>query len=102
MDRTHPWCRMTVLDPAGAPDVVGWVVDGCGEPDLSAIDEVARRALAAVRAGTRLRIEQASPAMRALLRLAALPVEVSGEPEGGEQTVVAGNQEKGHLGDLPA
>ena len=93
---------MTVLDPAGAPDAVGWVVDGCGEPDLSAVDEVARRALAAVRAGTRLRIDEASPAMRALLRLAALPVEVRGETEGGEEPVVAGDEEEGHLGDLPA
>jgi hypothetical protein len=68
---------MTALGPDG--DVSErWVLEGPGLPGLGAIEEVALRALTAARAGGRLRLDQVSPEMRDLLRLAALPVEVDG------------------------
>ncbi|MFI6344467.1 STAS domain-containing protein [Streptomyces sp. NPDC050560] len=52
--------------------------------DLAAVDLLARLQLAAVRAGGRVLVRNASPALRGLLQLVALPVELEREVEQGE------------------
>lgn len=80
-----------------------WVLEGDGPPDLAAVDSIAKQALAATRAGGRLVLAQVAPALRELLALAGLPVEVQGETERREQALgVEEVEEEGHLGDLPA
>lgn len=83
--------------------VVGsWVLDGMGRPDLAAVDRVARRALAAARAGGRLVLDDVDPAMLELMALAGLAVEVQGQAEGGEEPLgVDEGEEEGHLDDVP-
>ncbi|MFJ8107022.1 STAS domain-containing protein [Streptomyces sp. NPDC096132] len=56
-------------------------VAGLGPPGLAAVDLLARLQLAARRAGGRIRLRAPDPALRALLRLVGLPVEVEGEAE---------------------
>ncbi|MFI5818325.1 STAS domain-containing protein [Streptomyces rishiriensis] len=59
-------------------------VAGIGPPGLAAVDLLARLQLAARRAGGRIRLRAPDPALRALLDLVGLPVEVEGEAEEGE------------------
>ena len=74
---------------------------GPGLPDLGAVDDVARLALLAGRLGGRIVLSDVSPAMRSLLELAGLGVEVEGEAEGGEEPLgVEEGQEELHPGDL--
>ncbi|MFJ5529733.1 STAS domain-containing protein [Streptomyces sp. NPDC093261] len=48
---------------------------------LAAVDALARLQLAARRAGGRIRLRDPAPALRALLELAALPIELEGQAE---------------------
>ncbi|MER6410698.1 STAS domain-containing protein [Streptomyces humidus] len=59
-------------------------VAGIGPPGLAVVDLLARLQLAARRAGGRIRLRAPDPALRALLHLVGLPVEVEGEAEEGE------------------
>lgn len=59
-------------------------VAGLGPPGLAAVELLARLQLAARRAGGRIRLRAPDPALRALLDLVGLPVEVEGETEEGE------------------
>ncbi|MDX3115792.1 STAS domain-containing protein [Streptomyces scabiei] len=59
-------------------------VAGIGPPGLAAVELLARLQLAARRAGGRIRLRGPDPALRALLDLVGLPVEVEGEAEEGE------------------
>jgi hypothetical protein len=78
------WCRVTTVDGDGT--VTGtWLLEGRGRPDLGAVDDLARQALAAVRLGERLVLHDVSPELAELLELAGLPLEVQGSPGSREQ-----------------
>ncbi|MFF5182634.1 STAS domain-containing protein [Streptomyces sp. NPDC000345] len=66
---------------AGGGGVVVCEVSALGPPGLAAVDLLARLQLAARRAGGRIRLRAPGPALRALLDLVGLPVEVEGETE---------------------
>ncbi len=66
------------------------------------MDDVARLALLAGRLGGGIVLTEVSPALRTLLELAGLRVEVEGQAELGEEPLgVQEGQEEGHPGDLP-
>ncbi|MER5429702.1 STAS domain-containing protein [Streptomyces sp. NPDC002588] len=69
---------------AGGAGVVVCDVAGIGPPGLAAVDLLARLQLAARRAGGHIRLRAPDPALRALLDLVGLPVEVEGDAEEGE------------------
>jgi hypothetical protein len=94
------WCRVRVV-VAGRTALFCHELAGPGQPDLGAVDEVARLALLAGRLGGRIILSDVSPAMRSLLELAGLGVEVQGEAEGGEEPLgVEEGEEELHPGDL--
>ncbi len=94
------WCRVRIV-VAGRTALVCHELGGPGLPDLGAVDEVARLALLAGRLGGRIILSDVSPAMRSLLELAGLGVEVERETEGGEEPLgVEEGQEELHPGDL--
>jgi hypothetical protein len=102
------WCRVTVVGVDGA-ELARCVLEGPGAPDLSAVDDVARLALAAGRLGGAVVLTELSPELRALFELAGLRlgvaglrVEVEGQTEFGEEPVgVQEGQEERHPGDRP-
>ncbi|MFC4499747.1 MULTISPECIES: STAS domain-containing protein [Streptomyces] len=59
-------------------------VGGVGPPGLAVVELVARLQLAARRAGGHVRLRAPDPALRALLHLVGLPVEMEGDAEEGE------------------
>ncbi|MBO7938411.1 MULTISPECIES: STAS domain-containing protein [Streptomyces] len=67
-----------------AAGVVVCDVGGVGPPGLAVVDLLARLQLAARRAGGRILLRAPDPALRALLDLVGIPVEVEGEAEEGE------------------
>ncbi|MDQ0833018.1 anti-anti-sigma regulatory factor [Streptomyces achromogenes] len=73
-----------MLLTAAETGVVVCDVAGIGPPGLLTVDLLARLQLAARRAGGRIRLRGPDPALRALLHLVGLPVEVEGEVEEGE------------------
>ncbi len=97
----RPLCRVRVERFDGT--IVGdRTLHGFGDPDLDSLDAVARLLLAARRAGERLVVVDAVPALWELLELAGLPVEVGGEAEAGEDLAgVEQVEEEAHLGDAP-
>ncbi|SMF13818.1 ABC-type transporter Mla maintaining outer membrane lipid asymmetry, MlaB component, contains STAS domain [Streptomyces sp. Amel2xC10] len=68
----------------GGAGVVVCDVGGVGPPGLAVVDLLARLQLAARRAGGRILLRAPDPALRALLDLVGIPVEVEGEVEEGE------------------
>lgn len=93
------WCRVTVVGPDGT-EVGACELEGSGAPDLSVVDVVARLALLAKRLGGRVVLRSASAGLLELLDLAALGVEVGGQPEGGEEALrIDEVEEERHLGD---
>ncbi|MEU1516685.1 STAS domain-containing protein [Streptomyces sp. NPDC005811] len=66
---------------AGDGGVVVCDVSALGPPGLAAVELLARLQLAARRAGGLIRLRAPDPALRALLHLVGLPVEVEGEAE---------------------
>ena len=105
MAAPRPLCRVRVERLDGT--IVGdRTLHGFSEPDLDTLDAVARLLLAARRAGERLVVVEAVPALWELLELAGLPVEVEvevevgGQPEAGKHlTGVEQVEEEAHLGD---
>ncbi len=99
MAAPRPLCRVRVERRDGT--VVGdRTLHGFGEPDLDTLDAVARLLLAARRAGERIVVIDAVPALLELLELAGLRVEASGQAEAGEDlTGVEQVEEEAHLGD---
>src|SRR5579864_1681155 len=95
------WCRITIVDADGS--VMGSsVLEGQGAPDLGTVDVVARLALVAARLGARIALHDVSPAMRELLELAGLCVDVERKAEFGEEPLgVQEGQEEIHPRDLP-
>jgi len=95
------WCRVTVVGKDGTK-LTGCVLLGPGPPDIGAVDEVARLALHAARLGGGISLADVAPAMRELLELAGLCVEVEGQTELGKEALgVQEIQEHVHPGDLP-
>jgi hypothetical protein len=69
------WCRVRLFGREG--DLLGSCqLGGPSAPDLGAVDEVARLALLAARIGGRIELVDVTPALRELLELAGLGVEV--------------------------
>jgi hypothetical protein len=100
MDGVQRWCRVTVVGPDGT-ELAHVVLEGPGAPDLAAVDDVARLALAAGRLGGEITLLDLSPALGALLELAGLRVEMEGQAELEEEPVrVQEGQEPTHPGDL--
>jgi hypothetical protein len=113
VDPVHPimvaeqWCRVTMTGPDGTALADG-VLEGNHTPDLGAVDDLARLALEAKRLGGSIRLAEVSPALRSLLDLAGIVVEVDGlvveverQPEGGEQALgVQQGEKEHHAGDL--
>lgn len=84
------WCRLIIVDP------------GTARPDLSIVDQIARLALAASRAGGKLVIDAMCDELVELFDLAGLGVEVGWQAEGREEPVrFEGGQEDRQLGDPP-
>jgi hypothetical protein len=77
------WCRVTIVGREGEV-LARWVLEGSGAPDIGAVDVCARLALLAGRLGGNMVVAQLSPALRALLELSGLRVEVEGQAELGE------------------
>jgi len=94
------WCRVLIVGPDHTS--LGYhQLGGPGLPDLGTVDEVARLALLARRLGGRIILSDLSPALRSLLDLAGLRVEVEGEAESGEEPLrVEEGQEHLHPDDL--
>ncbi|MEU6679380.1 STAS domain-containing protein [Streptomyces sp. NPDC046925] len=76
-EATHRLCEeaRATLQATGA-DVLVCDVAGVGPPVLAAIDALARLQLTARRAGGRIRVRNPAPALRELLDLVGLPIEV--------------------------
>ncbi|MFJ8788107.1 STAS domain-containing protein [Streptomyces sp. NPDC102462] len=66
------------------PRVVIVDVGGLGPPGLWAVELLARLELTARRAGARIRLRDAGPALRALLDLVGLRFQLERQPEQGE------------------
>jgi hypothetical protein len=89
-----------VKGPDGA-EVAQVVLEGPGPPDLAAVDDLARLTLAAGRLGGAITLLDLAPAMRALLDLAGLRVEMEGQAELGKEPLgVQEGEEPAHPGDL--
>ena len=85
------WCRFSI------------VVDACTRPDISIVDQIARLALTARRAGGRLVLESMCDELAELFDLAGLGVQVEWEAERREQPLgLEGGKEDRQLGDLPS
>jgi hypothetical protein len=96
------WCRVLVVG-ADHTALACHQLGGPGPPDIGAVDDVARLALQARRLGGRIVLSDVSPALRALLNLAGLRVEMEREAEGGEEPLgVERGQEELHPGDRPS
>lgn len=80
--------RVCDLLSASEAELVICDVSGLGDPDVVAIDAIARLTLAARRLGRRVRLHNASPKLRDLIGLVGLSevlLEASGEAEEREQ-----------------
>jgi hypothetical protein len=69
------WCRIRILGPGGL-ELGTSVLEGPGDPDLAAVDRIARLALLARRDGGTLVLAEVCPELAELLELAGLGVEV--------------------------
>ncbi|MGW0709380.1 STAS domain-containing protein [Streptomyces sp. NPDC002643] len=86
--------RLLAATEAGA---VVCDVGGVGPPGLGTIDALARMQLTARRAGGRIRLRDPDPALRALLGLVGLALDVEGETE--EREPAGGVEEAVEPGD---
>ena len=71
------WCRVTMVDADGTILAKGRL-EGPAEPDLSAVDDLARLVLQGKRLGGAIQLTDVSPELCALLELAGLRVEMEG------------------------
>ena len=101
MAAVQRWCLIKVMGPDGTV-LADRVLEGPGDPDLMAVDDVARLALLATRLGGAIALADLSPAMRELIELAGLPVEVERQVERRKESLrVEEVQEEIHPRDLP-
>ena len=75
------WCRVRVVERGGT-EAARYSLEGYGDPDITAVDVVARLGLLAGRLDQTLVLEDLSEAMAQLLDLAGLDVDVEGQTEG--------------------
>jgi hypothetical protein len=100
--------KATVVLLHGGAEVASWPLPMEGRPDVSLVDELARLQLAAGRLGCSIRLRGACSEVSDVLdlldlvglaqvigRIGGLVVEVSGEPEGGEEVRVEEGVERG-------
>src|SRR5271165_4391233 len=100
MAEVQLWGRVKVVGP-DSTELARFVLEGQGRPDLSTVDRVARLALSARRLGCRVVLADVSPALRSLLDLSGLRVEVQGQAEIRKESLrVQEGQEECHPGDL--
>jgi hypothetical protein len=90
------WGRLVFIGSSGAP-LASWRLEGARDPDLDAVDALARALLAARRAGGVLRLVDATDRLVELLDLAGLRGQMLGEAEGGEEAGVEEGVEPGDL-----
>jgi hypothetical protein len=88
MASVQRWCRVTVHRPGGSAPadlLADILLEGTGPPDIGTVNEIARLALVARRAGATISLSEVAPAMEELLELAGLRLELlqRPEPEGG-------------------
>jgi hypothetical protein len=83
---TEVWCRVTMVGADGTP-VASGVLEGSHGPRLGAVDDLARLALHAKRLGGSIHLAEVSPALRFLLDLVGLVVEMEGQAEGGKESL---------------
>jgi len=84
MAKAELWCRATIVGP-GDLELAAFALEGPGDPDVGAVDDVARFVLLAKRLGGRLVLTDLSTKLRLLLDLAGLLAEAAGlcvEPAG--------------------
>jgi hypothetical protein len=92
------WCRILIVGRDRT--LARFVLEGEGAPGLDAVDVVARWGLLARRLDARLVCRDATPALRELLLLAGLDVEVQRQPERGEEPLgIQRREEEVHPGD---
>jgi hypothetical protein len=102
MSGVQLWCWVTIVGSEGT-ELASFALRGSGAPDLLVVDNLAHLALQAGRLGGQVVLTEVSPALRGLVWLVGLPVEVQGEAElGKEPCGVQEGQEEGHPGDLPS
>ncbi|MEU6590317.1 STAS domain-containing protein [Streptomyces sp. NPDC046881] len=89
--------RVRTLLEAGGAGVVVCDVGGLGPPGLAAVDLLARLELTARRAGGRILLRDAGPALHALLGLVGLRFQVEGQVE--EREPPLGVEEAVETGD---
>lgn len=75
METCRLWCQVALVDAEGAV-LARWAMAGESNPNIEAVDLIARWVVIARRASAEVRIENACPEMEELLELAGLPVEV--------------------------
>ena len=75
------WCRVRLVGHGGS-EVGRYSLEGYGDPDLTALDVVARLCLLALRLDQTLLLEEVSEPMARLLDLAGVDLEerAAGEP----------------------
>jgi hypothetical protein len=83
MSAPRPWCCVRFTDRNGSV-VGGWVLNGSGDPDLGAVELIARLVLMAKRRGGSVVLSEVRTDLVRLLDLSGLPVEVEWQPERGE------------------
>jgi hypothetical protein len=94
------WCRVTVMGPHHVA-LASCRLEGPALPDLRTVDDVARLALLAKRFGGAIVLADVAPALRALLELSGLCVEVQRQAESREESFgVEQGQEEAHPDDL--
>lgn len=102
MAEVQQWCRVTLVAPGGS-ELERFVLGGPGPPDFGAVDGVARLTLLAGRLGGGIVLAEVSPALKVLLHLAGLRLQMEGEAELGEKPLgIQEVQEVVHLGNPPA
>lgn len=94
------WCRVQLIGPDGDP-LGCYPFGGPDGPDLRVVDELARLDLLTARLGARIELIDVVPALRELLDLAGLGVEMERQAKSREQPLgVEEVQEEVHGGDL--
>jgi hypothetical protein len=84
MSELQMWCRVTVFGSDGTCQGA-WSVWGPGAPTVALVDQLARRQLAALRAGSVLVLSDTCPKLRELLDFLGLGVELGRKAEGREE-----------------
>jgi hypothetical protein len=100
MAARQQWCRVTIIGRDGTV-LAGGVLAGPGVPDIAAVDDIARLALVARRLGASITVTELSDALRELLAISGLPVDVERKTERREEPFgVQEGEEEAHPGDL--